>query len=74
MVLPLRRNICNLSLREYVAAYGSNGQRVCEESRDGRLDTWSTLNSQNNAVTWMGLQGLRKHTVHTCLLLPPSML
>ncbi|MCV5604392.1 hypothetical protein OFN09_30640, partial [Escherichia coli] len=22
------------------------------------LDTWSTLNSQNNAVTWMGLPGL----------------
>ncbi|VCX04460.1 hypothetical protein BANRA_05003 [Escherichia coli] len=48
-------------LREYVAAYGSNSQRVCEESRD---PTWirSTLNSQNNAVTWMGLQGLRKRS------------
>lgn len=26
------------------------------------LDTWSTLNSQSNAVTWMGLRGLPKHT------------
>ncbi|MFP1497892.1 hypothetical protein ACLB1Q_33815 [Escherichia coli] len=48
------------SLREYVAAYGSNGQRVCEESRDGRSGYWILSTARIMPSRGWGSQGLRE--------------